>query len=402
MSDTPDKPVNSLEAEKQVASNNNSDHHPTAERSEEEVDIWDLVALVWRDRQYIIISVLLFFVIGFFHISYGPGSAYVSNSVLLQETSTDGGSTQRFLQQFGGAFGFSSSGSGEAGRISAELYPFIISSAAFQYEIIYEDIEFSRFDEPITLHEYFNEYYEKPIRDSVYELTRKYTIMLPFTFIDFLEGISFTENEKDTLEIVEYDDRILSLSSDEQAAMAELTPRIILTVEGNLINISTELPDPEAAAMLNVLVIEKIQEYVTEYQIEKSRNTLEFIERQYERAKEQYQNAQNELATFLDQNVNISTNVARVEEERLQNQTNMTYNIYNSVALELEQAELRLQEETPVFSVLQKSSLPTTSVGSSYRLLAVFAIVGGIVGVMVIFGVGIFKKMLAEVKLKNQ
>ncbi|MDR9367343.1 MAG: hypothetical protein RI575_18560 [Balneolaceae bacterium] len=401
MSDTPDNPVNSLEAEKETK-NINRDHHSTADRSEEVVDIWDLVAMIWTNRMYIVIFVIVLTVIGLFHVTYGPADQYVSNAVLLQETAGGGSNTQRLLQQFGGVFGFSSSGNGEAGRISAELYPFIISSAAFQYEIIYEEIDFSNFEEPLTPHEYFNEYYEKPIRDSVYELTSKYTIYLPYTFFDFVQSISFTEKQKDSVEVVEYDDRVLNLSGDEQSAMGELTERITLTIEGNLITVSTELPDPEAAAMLNVLVIEKIQEYVTEYQVEKARNNLEFIQRQYERAKEQYEEAQNELATFLDQNLNISSNVARVEEERLQNQTNMTYNIYNSVALELEQAELRLQEETPVFSVLQKSSLPTTSTGGSYQLIVVFSIVGAIIGLMYIFGVEIFRKMVSEVKSKTQ
>lgn len=401
MSDTPNNPVNSLEVEKETE-NKNRDHHSTADRSEEEVDIWDLVALIWNNRIYIILFAIAFTLIGLFHVTYGPAEQYVSNAILLQETAGGGSNTQRLIQQFGGAFGFSTSGGGEAGRISADLYPFIISSAAFQNEIIYEELDFSTFEEPLTLHEYFNEHYEKPIRDSVYDLASKYTIMLPFTVIDFVQGISFTEKAKDSVEVVEYDDRILDLSSDDQAAMAELTERITVTIDGNLIDVTTQLPDPEAAAMLNVLVIEKIQEYITEYQVEKARNNLEFIQRQYERAKEQYEQTQNELATFLDQNVNISTNVARVEEERLQNETNRANNIFNSVAIELKQAELRLQEETPIFSVLQKSRLPTTSVGSSYQLVVVFAIVGAIIGLMYIFGVGIFKKTVEEIQLKAQ
>jgi len=337
-----------------------------------------------------------FFAFGVFHVSNGP-TEFQSEAVLLQESTRETSSTQRFLQNFGGNFGFGQSAT-ESGRISPALYPTIIQSVAFQYDLIFEEIEFSRFDEPITLYEFFNEHYEPPFRDNVYRFIRAYTIQFPFRVFDYIMNFTFFEEEaiEQEEEMVEIDERLLSLSSDERRPISALENRVSLSMDGNLITVRTNLPDPKAAAMLNVLVIERIQEYVTNYQIEKAQQNVNFIRRQKEQAKERYEEAQRALAEFRDRNINLSTNVARTEDQRLSNQQSLTFNIYNSIAVELEQAQLRLQEETPVFSVLQKSSLPTSSSGGSNRILPVFLIMGAFTGLAWVFGVKIFEKIAEE------
>jgi len=367
---------------------------------EDEVDIWDLVRIIWDGRIYIVIFAAVFFAFGVFHISNGP-TEYYSEAVLLQESTREVSSTQRFLQNFGGNFGFGQSAT-ESGRISPALYPTIIQSVAFQYDLIFEEIEFSRFDEPTTLYEFFNEHYEPPFRDNVYSFIRAYTIQFPFRVFDYIMNFTLFEEEavEREEEIVEIDDRLLSLSRDERRPISALTDRINLSLDGNLITVRTNLPDPKAAAMLNVLVIERIQEYVTNYQIEKAQQNVNFIRRQKEQAKERYEEAQRALAEFRDQNINLSTNVARTEDQRLSNQQSLTFNIYNSIAVELEQAQLRLQEETPVFSVLQKSSLPTSSSGGSNRVLPVFLIMGAFTGLAWVFGLKIFEKVAKELNYK--
>ncbi len=370
--------------------------------TEEEVDIWDLVRIIWDGRKYIAIFSLVFLAFGVFHISNGP-TEYSSEAVLLQESARETSSAQRFMQNFGDNFGFRQP-SDQPGRISPSMYPTIIQSVAFQYDLIFEELEFSRFNEPITLYEFFNDHYEPPFRDKVYSFIRAYTIQFPFRVFDYIVNFSFFEEERVEREeeIVEIDERLLSLSSDERRPISAIENRISLSIDGNLITVRTNMPDPKAAAMLNVLVIERIQEYVTNYQIEKTQQNVNFIRQQKEQAKERYEEAQRALAEFRDQNINLSTNVARTEDQRLSNQQSLTFNIYNSIAVELEQAQLRLQEETPVFSVFQKSSLPTSSSGGSNRILAVFLIMGAFTGFAWVFGVKIYEKINDELGKSKQ
>jgi hypothetical protein len=376
-------------------------HTPNAE---EEVDIWDLVKIVWDGRMVIVICALVFLGFGVFHVTNGP-TEYVSDAVLLQETaggSSSASGAQRLLQSFGGDFGFSQPR--ETGRIPPSLYPTIIQSVAFQYDLIFEEVEFSRFEEPLSFYEFFNNHYETPFRDEVYRFIRSYTIGFPQRVADWIINFSLFDEEEAEIEeevIVDLDDRLLSLSREEHRPISQLSTRITLTLDGNLITVETRMPDRKAAAMLNVLVIERIQEYVTDYQIEKAKQNVDFIQRQKEQAMERYEESQRALAEFRDQNINLATNVARTEEERLSNQRNLTFNIYNSISVELEQAQLRLQEETPIFSVMQKSSLPTASLGSSNRVLAIYLILGGFIGFAFVFGVKIYEKIETEVIQKK-
>ena len=379
---------------KQVATENEKTTHS----KEDVVDIWDLVKIVWDGRKIIVLFSILFAVLGVFHISSGP-TEYVSDSILLQETARETSTTERFLQNLGGNFGgFNQSSSG--GGISPSLYPLIIESVDFQFDLMHKEVDFSRFDEPISFYEYFNNFYETPFREKVYNFVLNYTIYFPFRAFDWLINFSLfdeEEVEQDEVELIEIDERLLSLSSDERRPIGHLIERISLTMEGNLITVETRMPDRKAAAMLNVLVIEEIQDYITDYKIEKARQNVEFITRQKEEARKNYEEAQEALAEFRDQNINLQSNIAITQEERLTNQRNLTFNIYNSISAELEQAKLRLQEETPVFRIMQKSSLPSSSLGTSNRIIIVLMILGAFLGVAFIFGIKIYHKIDREV-----
>ncbi|MDZ7808047.1 MAG: hypothetical protein U5K71_13160 [Gracilimonas sp.] len=63
--------------------------------------------------------------------------------------------------------------------------------------------------------------------------------------------------------------------------------------------------------------------------------------------------AQIALADFRDSNQGALTNRARTQEQQLQSEYDLAFNLYNGLTQEYEQAKLRVQEETPVFKVLQ-------------------------------------------------
>ena len=48
----------------------------------------------------------------------------------------------------------------------------------------------------------------------------------------------------------------------------------------------------------------------------------------------------------------------RAEQERLQNEMNLAYNVYTQVAQQLQMAKAKVQEITPVYTVVQPASVP--------------------------------------------
>ena len=65
----------------------------------------------------------------------------------------------------------------------------------------------------------------------------------------------------------------------------------------------------------------------------------------------------------------------RTEQERLQNDMNLAYQVYSQVANQLEVARAKVQEEKPVFAVVEPAVVPlkTSGLGKKmYIILSMF------------------------------
>lgn len=364
---------------------------PLDGNGENQINLLDLVKRVWDERRTLYIIVSFFTALAFFNYFFGPRE-FESTSVLIQESQTGGGQAQLLLQRLSG-ISIGSAGSGDV--ISPALYPQIVSSLEFQRNLLHQELEFEGLGR-ITLYEYFTEHYREPVTGRVYRLTGDLTIRLPVTLlrwgrnvIGWMRGASQGESTE-LIKDVEEDGRFLALSRSEQRALRELERRIIIEMERGLVTIRTHLPNAPAAAMFNYLVVEQMQRYIIDHRIEKARQYLEFTISQYEEAKKRYNESQRALANFMDQNVNLSSAVARIYLEDLQNERNLRYQVYNTLSQQVEQARLKLQEETPVFNVLQRSNIPNNPLRSSYFLLIATIFLGVIFGIVWIFTRNVF------------
>lgn len=373
-----------------------------------EIDLIEQVKTLWKDRVKILIITAIFTFIGIFHYVSGP-EEFMSTATLIQETDQAGGTAGNFLMRslFGGNVG-SMDGITAAARGYAPpppgLYPRIIASSTFQYELIYQPVEFANLDTTMTMMHFFTEVYQPPLRDRVYRIVSDYTIKLPFTLYrglrNLIRNITSREESGSSIDVltevteeIELDDRLLNLSRQELRVIRILIERIRLAQPEGLIEVSTILPDPKAAALVNAHLIDRIQEFMTEYRVEKAKHNLEFTIDQYEIARERYLEANRDFTIFLDQNRNISTATAQSELDHLADRRNIKFNIYNSIAREVEQARLTVQQQTPVFNVLEKSDIPTSPYLGASNLILVFSVVIG-------FFVGIIW-VLVSAKLKS-
>ena len=61
----------------------------------------------------------------------------------------------------------------------------------------------------------------------------------------------------------------------------------------------------------------------------------------------------------------------RTEQERLKNEMTLTFNVYNTLAQKLEQDKLRVQEETPVYTVIEPATVPLKASSPKKALILV-------------------------------
>ena len=114
----------------------------------------------------------------------------------------------------------------------------------------------------------------------------------------------------------------------------------------------------ELLLCLTDTVVRRLQDYITEYRTTKARQDFQFQEKLFERKKKEYEKAQENYAKFADANKNIILLSYRAEQERLENEMRLSYQVYTSVAQQLQMAEAKVQEITPVYTIIEPATIP--------------------------------------------
>ena len=167
-------------------------------------------------------------------------------------------------------------------------------------------------------------------------------------------------------------------------------------VKTSVITLVSVMQDKQVACIVADSLCVKLQEYVTAYKTNKAKNDLEIVRKLYDDAKNDYMNAQQQYASFLDKNVNLVRQSAKAEAVRLENEQNMTFMVYQELSSQLANARAKLQEQTPAFTVLEPARLAEWHFAPKKSSIAiVFAFLGGIVAcgwfLLKFNGIGIMK-----------
>lgn len=104
--------------------------------------------------------------------------------------------------------------------------------------------------------------------------------------------------------------------------------------------------------------MENLQTYITDYRTNKARKDLEYTQMLFNEARVNYHAAQQVYADYMDKNQNIVLHSVRAEQERLRNEMNLAYNLYNQMAQQLQMAKAKVQEQVPVYTVIQPATVP--------------------------------------------
>ena len=133
--------------------------------------------------------------------------------------------------------------------------------------------------------------------------------------------------------------------------------------------ISVTLQDPKVTAIVADSVVGKLQQYIIDYRIKKAKEDCAYLEQLYKERQQEYYEAQSKYAHYFDSNRNIAFQSVRAEQERLQNDMNLAYQVYSQVAQQLQVARAKIQEEKPVFAVVEPASIPLEPSGTSKRVI---------------------------------
>ena len=116
---------------------------------------------------------------------------------------------------------------------------------------------------------------------------------------------------------------------------------------------------------------------MTAYRTEKSRKDMEYYLQLYDEAKADYYAAQQRYANYVDANQGVFLQRVKTEQERLQNEMKLAFDLYNSCAQQLQMSRAKVQQETPVCVVMEPPVLPIKATKpSKMKTLAGFIFLG--------------------------
>jgi len=244
----------------------------------------------------------------------------------------------------------------------------------------------------ITVFDYLDDY----TKSSLMGVVKKYTIGLPWTILGWIRVDKEPEES-----MTSSPSQITQISKKQFDAIKGLKDKISASIDqkNGVISISTEFGDPFITAQIANFSVGYLTTYITEYRVEKAKTDLQFIQDRYVEKEKGYLKAQENLAQFRDANRNVQSAAARTEEERLNNTYTLAFNVYNGLAQQLEQAKIKVQEETPVIKILEPVKVPVErSKPKRSLILVVFAFLGGFIGVGFVFGKKYWSHLIQQLK----
>ena len=242
--------------------------------------------------------------------------------------------------------------------LNASLSADIVSSTPFLLELSAMDIPVTK-NEVMTLNTYLDE------ETSPWW---SYVIGFPGMVIGGVKSL-FTEED----EIASFNKTgqgAIELSKKESKKIATLKKMITASVDKktSMTSVIATFQDPKVAAVVADSVVKKLQEYIIDYRTFKAKEDCIYLEKLFKERQQEYYAAQKKYADYLDSHDNLILQSVRAEQERLQNDVSLAYQVYSQVASQLQVARAKVQEEKPVFAVVEPAVVPLEPSGASKKI----------------------------------
>lgn len=343
---------------------------------EKEIDLVELIRLMWLNRWLVIKIMGVAMVLGLMVALFSKKEYTASCDIVLQSSTS--GSASSSMSSLAALAGINIGQMQNSVRaLSPYVYENILNSTSYRKELMYTVMDFEKADRPVSFYEYFtSEEFNKP---GVMDYVKKYTIGLPGVIIGAIRGPQ-PESEASA---VEEGSAIETLTSEEASCVSLLSKAVVITLDDKkgYITITANMPEPVAAAQLAQAAFDILQKYITKFKIEKVQSDLDFVQERYDEAKRNFEEVQARRAKLRDANMNTTRYSALAELEKLDAEYALRQGVYNSLAQRVEQAKINVKETTPVLTVINPVTVPRQkSKPRRAMILFAFTFLGAVAG----------------------
>ena len=336
---------------------NSTPNPETPKTNEMEIDLMDIFRKIIGIRKTIYKAALVGLVIGVI-VSLSIPKQYTVTVTLSPEMSNSksGGGLSSLAASFLGS-GMTTSGTD---ALNAFLSADIVSSTPFMLELSNMKVPTSKKGE-IPLSVYL---------ESQSSPWWSYVIGLPGIMIGGVKSLLINKDNQTETVTNHTNKGTIELTIKEAGKIGLLRKLITASVEKKaaMTEITVTLQDPKVAAVVADSVVKKLQEYIINYRTSKAKEDCNYLKKLFEERQQEYYAVQKQYANYVDSHDNIILQSVRAEQERLQNDMNLTYQVYSQVATQLQVARAKVQEEKPVFAVVEPAVVPLKASGTGLKV----------------------------------
>ncbi len=330
-------------------------------KKDESLDLMKYIKQLWPLRKKLLTIGFVIFILSVVIVSFIP-KQYTVGVTLAPEAGQNGEGMLSSVASMLGVGGFNVGEDADA--LTAQLYPNIVASTPFLVEMLDVRVRTANGKLDTTLEAY---------------------LISQFTIIDKLKGVpyrvkkSVTNMFKDPVVLNQEGGESRFLTEEKNGLVSILRNSFEVAVDKktSVSNIIVTFNDQMVAAMVADSLVAKLQEKITEYRLAKAVDDCKYWEEIYVKSKEDYFKKQQEYARYVDANRNLILQSVKIEEERLENEALLAYQIYSNVATQLQMARAKVQEAKPAFAVVQPAVFPYEASGTSKTaLVLIFTFLG--------------------------
>ena len=350
-------------------------------QEEQEIDLLELAQKLWKRRKMFYKTLGGALIVGLV-IAFSIPKEYSVTVTLAPESTRR---TSSSLASMAAMMGFGNlASSSESDALNILLFPDILASNPFALELYSMPVKPVDSDTIMALNEYISTM-KRPWWSSA--------MGLPGKVIGGITSLFSSKDEDAKVEAL----NPFRLTKAETGKIGAIKNSLEANVDKKtgVTTITVTMQDAEVAATVADSVVVKLQDYVTAYRTKKAAGDCAYWEKLYKEKQKEYYEAQQKFANYVDENKNLFTQRSKIEGERLQNEMNLAFQMYNQMATQLQMAQGKLQEAKPVFAVVQPATVPLLPSAPRKMVILIGCLFLAFVGTAgwILFGEDVWKKL---------
>lgn len=274
-------------------------------------------------------------------VAFNRPKYFTAQVILAPEVNAGGMGMSESLSSMASTFGIDLGGKSSMDAIYPELYPTIFASNDFILSLLDVKVHVKETGEDKTYLDHFKQDYKMPFWD--------------YPKMWLLKLVAPKDPNANKVEIDPF-----RLTRKQESLVENVRNSIACLIDQktSVITIGVTDCDPEVAAILADTLQLRLQSYITDYRTKKARIDLDYYNELTVSSLQEYRDARDAYVSFSDthQGSNLEAYNTRIQE--LESNMQLRYNIYTSMVSQAQNAQAKVQERIPAYTIIQSSTVP--------------------------------------------